>query len=126
MQCILYTTKDHQYKIRLLSREAVIMNKTAYQMTPTIKDLEQSNTSLKLYTQMGIASMKLSVCGFLYHYLVVHHLHFSIKIIYRWIKLSILHSFYIFIMLVNLSIRLCLETQKVRRKENREENKEEK
>ena len=102
------------------------MNKTAYQMTPTIKDLEQSNTSLKLYTQMGIASMKLSVCGFLYHHLVVHHLHFSFKIIYQWIKLSRLHSFYIFIMLVNLSIRLCLETRKVRRKENREENKEEK
>ena len=91
------------------------MNKTVYQMTPTIKNLEQSNISLKLYTQMGIASMKLSVCGFLYH-LVVHHLHFSIKIIYQRIKLSKLHSFDIFIMIVNLSIRLRLEPKKYKKK----------
>ena len=90
----------------------MIMNKTAYQMIPTINDLEQSNISLKLYTQMGKASMKLSVCGFLYHHLVVHHLHFSFKIIYQRIKLSRLPSFYIFIMQVNLSIRLRLEPDK--------------
>ena len=46
MECISYITKDHDKivikrgKIRLLSREAMIMNKMAYQMTPTIKDLE--------------------------------------------------------------------------------------
>ena len=79
------------------------MNKTAYQMTPTIKDLEQSNISLKL-----------SICGFHYH-LVVHHLHFPF-ISYTRIKLSRLHSFYIFIMLVNLSIRFHLEPKKYKRK----------
>ena len=99
------------------------MNKTAYQMTPIIKDLEQSNTSLKLYYSDGYNIHEALCLWFSLTSFSGTSLHFSFKIIYQRIKLSRLHYFYIFNMLVNLSIiRLYLEPEKYKGKKIERKN----